>query len=121
MKFLLTKQYGEEVDIAGHINFANNGVEAVRLVRDNLKEGILYGLIFMDCSMPFLNGYQATQQIRDLYDQHGHQQPLIIACTGHVENEYIQKAWRYGMDEVLPKPATEAIIRDILQEVIIML
>lgn len=45
---------------------------------------------------------------------------MIVACTGHVENEYILKAWRFGMDEVVPKPATEAVIREILQDIVII-
>ena len=31
-------------------------------------------------------------------------QPLIVAITGHVEPEYVKKAIRVGMDEVLLKP-----------------
>ena len=33
-----------------------------------------------------------------------HQQPKIVAITGHVENEYIQRAIQSGMDKVYPKP-----------------
>ena len=29
---------------------------------------------------------------------------MVVACTGHTEEEYIQKAWRHQMDEILPKP-----------------
>ena len=29
---------------------------------------------------------------------------MIIACTGHTEEEFIQKAWRHEMDEVVAKP-----------------
>jgi len=29
---------------------------------------------------------------------------MIIACTGHIQEEFIQKAWRNQIDEVLPKP-----------------
>ena len=31
-------------------------------------------------------------------------QPKIVAVTGHVENEYIQRAIQSGMDKVYPKP-----------------
>ena len=43
---------------------------------------------------------------------------MIVACTGHTEDEYIQKAWRYQMDEVVPKPTNINIIREILFEII---
>jgi CheY-like chemotaxis protein len=31
-------------------------------------------------------------------------QPKIVAVTGHVENEYVQKALKSGMDKIYPKP-----------------
>jgi CheY-like chemotaxis protein len=54
-----------------------------------------YGLIFMDCSMPILDGYEATDKIREYLRKNYELQPMIVACTGHTENEYIKKAWRY--------------------------
>ena len=37
-------------------------------------------------------------------------QQMIVACTGHAEEEYILKAWRYSIDEVVLKPInTQAI------------
>jgi len=43
---------------------------------------------------------------------------MIVACTGHTEEEYIQKAWRHQMDEVLPKPTNFEIVKVILDEII---
>ena len=43
---------------------------------------------------------------------------MIVACTGHTEEEFIQKAWRHQMDEVVCKPINLLIIKDILREVI---
>lgn len=43
---------------------------------------------------------------------------MIVACTGHTETEYIKKAWRHQMDEVVPKPANISIIKSILDEII---
>ena len=57
--------------------------------------------------MPFLDGYEATKQIRRLFNNEGiekNNQPKIVAVTGHVENEYVQKANKCGMDRVYPKP-----------------
>ena len=72
----------------------------------------------MDCSMPIMDGYQATRQIRDIIDATSLEQPIIVACTGHVENEYIQQAWNHRMDEVVPKPAQAAVIQEIINEYI---
>ena len=53
------------------------------------KKKYSYGLIFMDCSMPIMNGYEAAEQIRNFIRQNNLLQPMIIACTGHTEEEYI--------------------------------
>ena len=76
----------------------------------NRKEPYHYALIFMDLSMPIMDGYQASDKIRAFVKAKNMQQPMIIACTGHVQEEFIQKAWRYQIDEVLAKPADPEII-----------
>ena len=61
----------------------------------------------MDCNMPFLDGYEATKIIRKLFlavDIPREHQPIIVAITGHVESEYVQKAIASGIDKVFPKP-----------------
>ena len=47
------------------IDKANNGKEALDLVIKAFKlKKYSYGLIFMDCSMPIMNGYEASDNIR---------------------------------------------------------
>ena len=36
---------------------------------------------------------------------------MIVACTGHTEDEYIKKAFMHQMDEVIPKPKTNLIAK----------
>lgn len=43
---------------------------------------------------------------------------MIVACTGHTEDLYIKKAWRYQMDEVLPKPTNVKALKAVLDEII---
>jgi hypothetical protein len=45
---------------------------------------------------------------------------MIVACTGHTEDEYVKKAFMHLMDEVIPKPANILIIKEILKELIII-
>ena len=47
------------------IDSASNGMEAFTAVKSAIEmEEHEYGLIFMDCSMPVLDGYEATDRIR---------------------------------------------------------
>ena len=66
--------------------------------------------------MPIMNGYDASIAIRKYYKKKRLNQPMIVACTGHTEEDYIFKAWRHMMDEVIPKPANIAVIKQILEE-----
>jgi CheY-like chemotaxis protein len=98
------------------IDQVTNGLEAYKAVKTAYIEGkFQYGLIFMDCSMPIMDGYTATDKIRNLKNI---QQPMIVACTGHSESEYIKKAFRHQMDEVVAKPANIEILKCVLNEMI---
>ena len=88
--------------IKDFIDSANNGQEAVQKVKDAFtKKQFSYGVIFMDLSMPILDGFEATKEIRNFLRSKGIIQPMIVACTGHTEEEFIKKAWDIQMDEVL--------------------
>ena len=90
-------------------HFAYNGEQAVAKIQQALDEcdPYRYGLVLMDCNMPFLDGYEATKIIRKMFqsmDIKKEKQPKIMAITGHVEDEYVQKAIQSGMDRVFSKP-----------------
>ena len=84
------------------LDTASGGEQAVDMVKNAFqKKQFSYGLIFMDISMPILNGFDATDMIRSFLRRKNMYQPMIIACTGHTEDEYLQKAWAHQIDEVI--------------------
>ena len=91
--------------LSGLYDRAYNGYEAILKVKD-LYESThqIYGLIFTDISMPIMDGYELTEEIRSYYRHIKVPQPMVVAVTGHVEEEFIKKAWMYEIDEVIPKP-----------------
>lgn len=53
--------------------FVYNGEDAVKEIQQAIDENepFRYGLILMDCNMPFLDGFEATKHIRQLFENHG--------------------------------------------------
>ena len=80
-----------------HANFltANNGIEALSLLRENPDIDV----IITDINMPLMGG---LDMIKNIVDQ-DIDIPIII-MSAHTETEYIQKAQEYGVSEYLLKP-----------------
>jgi len=74
-----------------------------------------YEMIFMDCSMPIMDGYKATNKIRETIEAAGLLQPIISAVTGHSEESMINLAIQSGMNQVLSKPIKAEVIDNLLR------
>jgi len=77
-----------------------------------------YDIIFMDCHMPKMDGYEATRAIRErenksLQNSSTNRIP-IIALTGYSTEQDREKCLQAGMDDYLSKPFRIADIRSIL-------
>ncbi len=67
-----------------------------------------YDLVFMDCHMPEMDGYQTTERIRDWEDgQEGRRRLPIIALTAKVMAEDKKRCLAVGMDDFLSKPISK--------------
>ena len=47
------------------IDTANNGKDCLKKIKAARESNIYYSLIFMDLSMPIMDGYEASKNIRD--------------------------------------------------------
>ena len=79
------------------LDVAVNGKIAVDMVEKNQ-----YDVILMDVQMPEMNGYEATQAIRNLDDEKS--TIPIIAMTANDIQQEIDKCFDSGMDAYVPKP-----------------
>jgi two-component system, sensor histidine kinase and response regulator len=83
---------------------ATNGYEALQALAQHRID-----LIFMDCQMPELDGYAASEEIRSRErDQNAIQRVPIIALTANAMSGDRERCILSGMDDYLPKPFTGA-------------
>ena len=94
------------------IDFALNGRDAVKLVKKNK-----YDVIFMDCLMPIMNGFEATVEIRKLEKSNEHTD--IIAISADIMTENKKACINAGMDYFIVKPYSPKIIDDGLRKIIV--
>lgn len=96
---------GFDVDL----RFANNGLEAVEAFRDRRPD-----LVFMDISMPRMDGKQATREIRRM-EGDGPQVP-IIAVTAHAMDGDREAIMEAGLTDYLTKPLRKAALAEKIDE-----
>lgn len=72
-------------------------------------------VIFMDCEMPGMNGYDATRAIRVQEKEQGRQACWIIGLSAHAGADAVSAAEQAGMNDYLCKPVTRDQLRQALQ------
>jgi PAS domain S-box-containing protein len=85
---------------------AANGLEAVDRAGDSAPD-----IIFMDCQMPEMNGYEASTEIRRL----GYTVPIVAVTASAIKGEK-EKCLESGMSDFLTKPFKKKDIQPILSK-----
>lgn len=95
------KQIGYKAD------YVENGQEALDLLAEES-----YDLIFMDCQMPILDGYEATRLLREREGKNAH--TVVVGVTAYAMKENREKCLAVGMDDYLTKPVRMEQIAQVL-------
>ena len=98
----LLERRGFEVDVA------SNGREALAAVR-----AALYDIVFMDCQMPEMDGYEATRAIRALPTARAVELP-VIALTAHAMQGDRERCLEAAMSDYVTKPITSRALDAVL-------
>lgn len=95
------------------VETGENGKEAIEMVAGS--EPGYYDLILMDVMMPVMDGYDATEIIRNLENRKLASIP-IIAMTANAFEEDRRNAFNAGMDDYLSKPVQNEKLFDMLRK-----
>ena len=95
-------------DLGCSITIVDNGEDAV----ENVKVGV-FDVILMDCQMPIMDGYTATEEIRKFQGDKIH--TSIIAMTARAMKGDREKCIDAGMDDYISKPIDPESVYRVIQ------
>lgn len=87
----------------------DNGEKVVQ----HLAEGHPIDLVFMDCQMPVMSGYESTREIR-IRESVGNKRVVIVAMTANTLEGDRDLCIESGMDDYLSKPLRAAALDELL-------
>ena len=93
------------------VEIAHNGKEAVELCGDKI-----YDIVFMDCQMPEMDGFDATRAIREQEKKLDRDPVTIIALTANALEGDKAQCLAAGMNDFLAKPLKQDILRALLHQ-----
>ncbi|MFP6849688.1 MAG: response regulator [Pseudomonas sp.] len=89
---------------------ASNGEEALIAMKAQQ-----YDLVLMDCEMPVLDGFSATEQLRAWEAAEQRPRTPVVALTAHILNEHKERARQVGMDGHMSKPVEMSQLRELIE------
>ncbi|HEX8919625.1 MAG TPA: response regulator, partial [Chloroflexota bacterium] len=89
-----------------NVHIVSNGVQAVKALTMPNK----YEIVFMDCQMPEMDGFDATREIRKVEVSSGKHVP-IVAMTANAMQGDRETCIAAGMDDYIAKPVTRELLR----------
>ncbi|MBF0297221.1 MAG: PAS domain S-box protein [Oligoflexia bacterium] len=90
-------------------DIVSNGKELLKIMQVNS-----YDLLFIDCYMPEIDGFEATRRIRNGEARDIHKNIPIIAITAATSPADKKKCLAAGMNDILAKPFELTILNDLL-------
>ena len=100
------------LEAMGHeFSIAPDGSVAVKQLQQDH-----YDIVLMDCQMPVMDGFEATQKIREFETQSDRKQTPIIAMTANALAKDRERAFDLGMNDYMTKPVTPESVAEMLKK-----
>ncbi|MGR3219487.1 MAG: response regulator, partial [Candidatus Anammoxibacter sp.] len=89
------------------VELAKDGSEAVQMFKENE-----YDIVFMDCQMPVMDGFEATKLIRE-HEKSTNSHTTIVGTTANAMRGDRERCMEAGMDDYLAKPVRQKQLLEI--------
>ncbi len=100
-------------ELGFQVQGASSGHEAITFLSKRS-----YDVVFMDCSMPGMDGFETTRRIRNRSARAIDPKVTIVAMTAHTQAEDRAKCLAVGMDEYVSKPVSSESLQHILAAIL---
>ncbi len=75
-----------------------------------------FDLVFMDCVMPRVDGFEATRRLREWEQRQNRKRVPVVALTASAMEEDEERCRRAGMDSFVAKPVNIEMLRAVLEQ-----
>jgi signal transduction histidine kinase/CheY-like chemotaxis protein len=93
---------------------AHTAVDGAQALQILMTKDSVFDLVFMDCEMPIIDGYVATQNLREWERQDKRKPIYVCGASAHALPEYRERAMASGMDEFITKPLRTEDLQKVL-------
>jgi signal transduction histidine kinase/CheY-like chemotaxis protein len=100
----MLEKRGHRVALAAH------GGEALAMLSETR-----FDVMLMDCSMPVMDGFEATRRIRALEETRGYRTPILAMTANAMEGDR-ERCLESGMDDYMSKPMRAEVLFDMLSK-----
>jgi PAS domain S-box-containing protein len=104
------------LSLGWQLDTAPSGAAALQVIEERQKQGQPFELLFIDCEMPEMDGWELAARTRALYQGAAHR-PVIVMVTCNGRDALAQQTdeVRSLLDQYLVKPVTASMLLDTLQ------
>lgn len=111
----VNKMLLEDMEVAHRVLVANNGREALALIKQECEVQCCPTLILLDINMPVMNGFEFMEAYHELEVAH-QQSVVVVMLTTSLNPTDVDQLQQFPINGLLNKPLTEENVHAILEQ-----